>query len=250
MSEQNHHAAPGEDAVGPRELEPSDTVRLSGLRATIARRLTRSAAAPMVTLTTEVDVTAAVALQRQLVDEWRPHRIRPQFQDLALAATAHALAEHPYINAHLVDDEVRRYSSVNLGFAVSVPDGLLALVIHEAQEKSALEIAGEVRGLMNRLKAGDLHVQDMKDATFTVTNLGAVGVDAFNPILDPPQIGILGAGRVVRKPAEHDGEIALRSMCWLSLTFDHRAIDGYPAGEFLRAVGRGLENPEWMRSGD
>jgi pyruvate dehydrogenase E2 component (dihydrolipoamide acetyltransferase) len=189
-------------------------------------------------------------MQRRLVREWRPHRIRPQYQDLVLAATARALAEHPGMNAHLVGDEIRVLSDINLGFAVSVPGGLIVPVIRDAGAKSALEIAREVRGIMSREKANELHVDDMRGGTFVVTNLGAVGVDAFDPLLDPPMIGILGVGRVVEKPAVVDGEVVVRFMCYLSLTFDHRAVDGYPAGEFLRTVTRNLASPDWMVDDD
>lgn len=240
-------AEAGEEAPGP---GVSEIIKLSGLRATIARRMTESGAAPTVTLTHEADVTETVAIQRRLVREWRPHRIRPQYQDLVLAATARALAEHPGMNAHLVGDEIRVLSDINLGFAVSVPGGLIVPVIQDAGAKSALEITREVRRIMSREKANELHVDDMRGGTFVVTNLGAVGVDAFDPLLDPPMIGILGVGRVVEKPAVVDGEVVVRSMCYLSLTFDHRAVDGYPAGEFLRTVTRNLASPDWMVDND
>ncbi len=236
---------PGEPGVEVREV-----IKLSGLRATIARRMTESGAAPTVTLTHEADVTETVAIQRRLVREWRPHRIRPQYQDLVLAATARALAEHPGMNAHLVGGEIRVLLDINLGFAVSVPGGLIVPVIRDAGAKSALEIAREVRRIMSREKANELHVDDMRGGTFVVTNLGAVDVDAFDPLLDPPMIGILGVGRVVEKPAVVDGEVVVRSMCYLSLTFDHRAVDGYPAGEFLRTVTRNLASPDWMVDND
>lgn len=240
-------AEAGEEAPGP---GVSEIIKLRGLRGTIARRMTESGAVPTVSLTHEADVTETVAIQRRLVREWRPHRIRPQYQDLVLAATARALAEHPGMNAHLVGDEIRVLLDINLGFAVSVPGGLIVPVIQGAGAKSALEITREVRGIMSREKANELHVDDMRGGTFVVTNLGAVGVDAFDPLLDPPMIGILGVGRVVEKPAVVDGEVVVRSLCYLSLTFDHRAVDGYPAGEFLRTVTRNLASPDWMVDND
>ncbi|MDA1257766.1 MAG: dihydrolipoamide acetyltransferase family protein [Chloroflexi bacterium] len=237
----NSHAA--ED--GPPIAE---TIPLRGLRATIARRMTESGAIPTVTLTTEADVTETVAMQRQLVGEWRAHRLRPQFQDLVLSATARALADHPRLNAHFGGDEIRIIAEVNLGFAVAMPEGLIVPVIHGADKMTTLDIARRVRDVMSRVKSNELHVDDMRHASFSVTNLGSVDVDAFDPLLDPPQIGILGVGRVVQKPAVVAGEIVPRSMCFLSLTFDHRAVDGYPAGELLRAIGRNLADPGWMAS--
>ena len=226
----------------------AETVRLTGLRATIARRMTESGGIPTVTLTTEADVTNAVAMQRQLVGEWRSHRLRPQFQDLVLAATARALKDHPRMNAHFAGDEIRLIADVNLAFAVAMPDGLIVPVIHGADGMTTLDIARRVREVMSRVKSNDLNVDDMRHGTFSVTNLGSANVDAFDPLLDPPQVGILGVGRVVQKPAVFEGEIVARSMCFLSLTFDHRAVDGFPAGELLRAVAANLADPGWMAS--
>jgi pyruvate dehydrogenase E2 component (dihydrolipoamide acetyltransferase) len=226
----------------------AETIPLTGLRATISRRMTESGGIPTVTLTTEADVTNAVAMQRQLVGEWRSHRLRPQFQDLVLAATARALKDHPRMNAHFADDEIRLIADVNLAFAVAMPDGLIVPVIHGAGGMTTLDIARRVREVMSRVKSNELNVDDMRHGTFSVTNLGSANVDAFDPLLDPPQVGILGLGRVVQKPAVFEGEIVARSMCFLSLTFDHRAVDGFPAGELLRAVASNLADPGWMAS--
>lgn len=237
---------------GPQNAEDgppvAETIPLKGLRATIARRMTESGAIPTVTLTTEADVTEAIAMQRKLVGQWRQHRLRPQFQDLVLSATARALADHPRLNAHFAGDEIRIIAGVNLAFAVSVSDGLIVPVIQGADKMTTLDIARRVREVMSRVKSNELQIDDMRHGTFSVTNLGTVDIDAFDPLLDPPQIGILGVGRVVQKPAVVDGEIVARSMCFLSLTFDHRAVDGYPAGELLRAIARNLAEPGWMAS--
>lgn len=222
------------------------TVQLTGLRGAIARRMGESAAIPQVTLTTEVDITASSELMNQLVRDWRSHRLRPQFQDLVLKAVARALTEHPRANSHMADGEVREIANVNLGFALAVPDGLLVPVIREAEGKSLLEIAQHVREVAKRVREGNQTVEDLSWGTFTVTGLGSFGVDAFNPLLNPPEVGILGFGRIVQKPAVVDSEIVVRSTLWLSLTFDHRAWDGAPAGEFLHAVSSHLSDPGWM----
>ena len=226
----------------------ADTIPLIGLRATISRRMSDSGAIPTVTLTTEADVTQAVAMQRQLVGEWRSQRLRPQFQDLVLSATARALRDNPKMNAHFAGDEIRILSEVNLAFAVAVPDGLIVPVIHNADGMTTLEIARGVREIMSRVKSNELSVDDLTLGTFSVTNLGSVNIDAFDPLLDPPQVGILGVGRIVQKPAVYEGEVVVRSMCWLSLTFDHRAVDGYPAGELLKSIVANLAAPNWMSS--
>ena len=120
-------------------------------------------------------------------------------------------------------------------------------MIKLADQKDMLSIAREVRELAEKSRKRDLSVDDVTGATFTITSLAAYDVDAFTPIIDPPQVAILGVGRVAEKPAVHRGEITIRSMMSLSLTFDHRALDGVPAGEFLQALKRRLEEPSWMQ---
>jgi pyruvate dehydrogenase E2 component (dihydrolipoamide acetyltransferase) len=210
--------------------------------------MTESAKIPAVTLKTHADVTAAVELQRTLVDEWRAHGIRPQYQDLVVAAVARALNEMPRANAHLVGEEVRVLDEINIGVAMAVTDGLLVPVIHRAGARTVLELARQVRELARKARAGSLTREDMTGGTFTITNLGAYDIEAFNPLLNPPEIGILGVGRVEERPAVVDGEIVPRSIGHLSLTFDHRAWDGAPAAEFLRTVVKHLREPAWMSS--
>ena len=222
---------------------------LKGLRKTIADKMIQSAqSTAQVTLTTEVDVTEAVRLREGLLSEWRAHRIRPLDLDLIVKATAAALKEHPRLNATLVNDQVRLLKEVNVGVAMAVPDGLMVPVIRGADEKDMLSIAKEIRALADRSRKGALSVDDMMNATFTVTSLASYGIDAFTPIIDPPQVAILGLGRIVERPAVFEGEVAVRSMMFLSLTFDHRALDGVPAGEFLQTLAGKLEAPGWMTS--
>ena len=178
----------------------------------------------------------------------RPHRIRPLDLDIIVKATAEALKEHPRLNATLVNNEIRLLSEINVGTAMAVPDGLLVPVIRQAAEKDLLSIAREIREMADKSRKGALSVDDMIGASFTITSLANYDIDAFTPIIDPPQVAILGVGRIVEKPAVHNGEIAIRSMMFLSLAFDHRALDGVPAGEFLRTLKSRLEAPSWMTS--
>ncbi|MCH8061268.1 MAG: 2-oxo acid dehydrogenase subunit E2 [Chloroflexi bacterium] len=225
----------------------SEVVPLRGLRKTIAERMVRSAQTmAQVTLTTEADVTEMVRLREALVSQWRQARIRPLDLDIILKAVAAALKENPRLNATLVNDEIRLMRDVNVGVAMAVPDGLLVPVVGGADEKDLLTVAKEVRELADRCRKGELSLDDMSGASFTITSLANYDIDAFTPIIDPPQVAILGVGRVVEKPAVVDGEIAVRSMMYLSLAFDHRALDGVPAGEFLRTVKSKLEDPSWM----
>ncbi len=237
-------AAPLPESVVP----VKEIVRLSGLRGTIARRMSESAAIPSVTLSTKADVTDAVAYQRQLVGEWRQHKIRPQFQDLVIVAVARALNEHPVANAHLIGDEVRILDEVNVGIAMAVPEGLLVPVVKNADKKSLLEIAQEVRDLAKKAKSNSLSIDEMTNSTFSITNLSSYDIDTFDPLLNPPEIGILGVGTVGEQPAVVDGEIVVRSIANLSLAFDHRAWDGAPAAEFVRSIARLLSDPSWMKA--
>ena len=225
----------------------SEIAPLRGLRRTIAQRMTQSSrsTAP-VTLTTEVNVTEAVAMRERLLAEWRQHRIRPLDLDLVVKATAASLAEHPRLNSHLAGDELGLLKDVNVGLAMAVDDGLLVPVIKSADSKGLLEVAREIRDLSDRNRKGELSVDDMTGAGFTITSLAGYGIDAFTPIIDPPQVAILGVGRIVEKPAVHEGQVVIRSMMFLSLTFDHRALDGVPTAEFLRTLASKLEDPAWM----
>jgi pyruvate dehydrogenase E2 component (dihydrolipoamide acetyltransferase) len=227
----------------------SEVIALTGLRKIIADRMMQSVQSmAQVTLTTEADVTESVRLMADLVSEWRPHRLRPVDQDLVVKATAAALAQHSRLNATMAGNELRLMEDVNLGVAMAVPDGLMVPVIRDANEKDLLTLAKETRELANRARKGALTVDDVTGATFTISSLASLDIDAFTPIVDPPQVAILGVGRIVEKPAIHDGKIAARSMMFLSLEFDHRALDGVPAGEFLRDVKGRLEDPAWMKA--
>jgi pyruvate dehydrogenase E2 component (dihydrolipoamide acetyltransferase) len=225
-------------------------VPLTGLRATIAARMLQSLQSmAQVTLTTEVDITEAVQIREGLLSQWRPQRLRPLDLDLVLFAISRTLTGHPRLNATVAGQEVRLAEEVNLGVATALREGLIVPVIHRADEKGLLEIARELRELTRKAQDGALARDDVMGATFTVSTLASYDIDAFTPIIDPPQVAILGIGRVVEKPAVYEGQMAIRSMMFLSLTFDHRAVDGAPAAEFLRALKQRLESPRWMIGG-
>ena len=225
-----------------------ETIKLSGLRGTIARRMTESTTIPSVTLSTTADVTDAIAFQRELVGEWRQHKLRPQYQDLVIAAVARALKDSPIANSHLVGDEVRVLDQVNVGIAMAIPEGLLVPVIKNADQKSLLEIAQEVRELAKKAKANSLSIDEMTNSTFSITNLSSYNIDTFDPLLNQPEIGILGVGTVEERPVVVDGEVAIRSIANLNLAFDHRAWDGAPAAEFVRSIAKLLSDPSWMKA--
>ena len=236
-------------AAGAYELgiEPAERVPLTGMRGVIAKRMTESAAAALVTLHTKADVSPAVAFQRELLRAWRRERVRPQYQDLVIAATVRALKEHKVANAHLVNDEVLYFDQIDLGFALAVPNGLLVPVIRDAGAMTTLELARAVRDLARRAKSGDLRPADLSGSTFSLTNLGGYNITNFTPLINPPEVGILGVGAVEQEPRFNAaGDVEPRSMGYFSLTFDHRAWDGAPAAEFLQSITSNLASPEWM----
>ena len=220
---------------------------LSGLRRAIAERMLRSVQTmAQVTLTTECDVTAMVELRKRLVGEWRQHRLRPVDQDLVVMAAARALREHPHVNATLDEHGLRQSEQANIGVALALEDGLIVGVIRDADRKELLTVAREIRALSEKAREGRLEVDDVSGGTFTISSLAQFDVDAFSPIINPPEVAILGVGRVVEKPAVVAGEVVVRSMMHFSLTFDHRAVDGAPAAQFLQTVTRQLGDPRWM----
>jgi pyruvate dehydrogenase E2 component (dihydrolipoamide acetyltransferase) len=154
----------------------------------------------------------------------------------------------PIANAHLVGDEIRILEDVNVGVAMAVADGVLVPVIKNADQKSLLDIALEVRDLAKKAKSNTLSIDEMTNSTFSITNLSSYNIDIFDPLLNPPEIGILGVGTVEQLPTVVDGEVVIRSIANLNLAFDHRAWDGAPAAEFVRLIAKLLGDPSWMKA--
>ncbi|MFZ0887741.1 MAG: dihydrolipoamide acetyltransferase family protein, partial [Candidatus Binataceae bacterium] len=206
------------------------TIPLRGARKAIAERMYQSLQhSAQLTITTEADVTEAVGLRARREFDFT-------YTDLIIHAAARALRRHPRMNARLGEDRIELLSRINVGMAVALDDGLIVPVIFDADRKDLRQIAAQTRALGERARAGQLRLEDVTGGTFTVTNLGIWGVDAFTPILNLGETGILGVGRIVEKPAIFRDQIAARSMITLSLTFDHRVIDGAPAAAFLQTV--------------
>ena len=225
--------------------QPAQVVPIKGMRQTIATRMLQSLQTmAQVTLTTEVDVTDAMTLRAGLARQWSESSLSPLH--LLIKATARALKEHPRMNAIQKEHEVELVPEIHIGVAVSLDEGLLVPTIRRADAKHLAEIARESHHLAIRARAGQAAYDEVTGGTFTITNLGSYGIDAFTPIINPPQVGILGMGRVVEKPVVYQGEITKRSMLFLSLTFDHRVIDGAPAAAFLHTLKGHLEDPWWM----
>jgi pyruvate dehydrogenase E2 component (dihydrolipoamide acetyltransferase) len=234
-------------ASAPRGVEqPGDrSAPMSTVRRLTAQRMTESArtVAP-VTLTTEVDATELVAVRTRLKTD-NPELV-PSVTDLLVKLTAQALSVHPMLNASLDGDAIVQHAAINIGVAVDGERGLSAPVVRDAGRKSLFAIAQESSEMIAAARKGSLSPDAMSGGTFTISNLGMFGIDAFTPILNLPECAILGVGRIVAKPVvinEETDEIAVRRMLSLSLTFDHRLIDGAPAARFLQALCSMIERP-------
>ena len=239
-------AADGADVV-------AEVIPLSGIRGAVAGRMLESlrTTAP-VTLTTEVNVTDAMRLRRGLSRHLGGDAgggIGPLA--VVVKAAAEALRRHPRLNAIRAaadygGDEVRVLREINIGLAVALDEGLVTPVIRQADGKSLARLAAESRDLAERTRAGRPRPEEISGGTFTITNLGANEIDAFTPIINPPQVAILGVGRVAEKPVIVNGEVGRGETMYLSLTFDHCALDGAPAAAFLQTLKGLLEDPWWM----
>jgi pyruvate dehydrogenase E2 component (dihydrolipoamide acetyltransferase) len=211
---------------------PPQSTPLRGMRKTIAERMHQSLRdTAQLTITSEADVTPATELRERLKREFDF-----TYTDLLIQAAARALLKHPRMNARLQGNEIVNSREVNVGLAVSLDDGLIVPVIHDVTNKSLREIAALTKEAGEKARGGKLKLEDISGGTFTITNLGTYGIDAFTPILNTGETGILGVGRIAEKPAIYRGEITRRAMMTLSLTFDHRVIDGAPAALFLQTV--------------
>ncbi len=222
-----------------------DVVRLTGMRKTIAERMHLSKdTTASVTLTSEVDMSEVAKLRSQINTEWESKfNFRVSYTDVIVRAVTKALGEHPAVNASLVDQEIRRHKDINVGVAVALDDGLIVPNIPNADQKSLLEISTTLRELAGKARDGSLSHTEVTGGTFTITNLGTYGVEAFTPIINHPECAILGVGRIADRAVVRDGEIVIRPTMWLSLTFDHRIVDGAPAAQFLARVQNLLESP-------
>jgi pyruvate dehydrogenase E2 component (dihydrolipoamide acetyltransferase) len=232
-----------ERAAGAPAVVPRGAARLNipfaGMRKAIAEQMTDSLRTmAQVTITTEADVTPLIDLHERL-----KRTTDLSLTTLMVKATASALHRHPLLNASLVGDEIQLLADINLGVGVALEEGLIVTVIRNADRLAVGQIDQELKRLSSAARAGSLNVDEVTGGTFTITNLGMYGVDAFTPIINPPEVAILGVGRVIEKPAVYRGEIARRSLMVLSLTFDHRLVDGAPAAAFLQTVREMLEQP-------
>src|SRR5579872_1094858 len=218
--------------ASPVQASSTQSVPMRGMRKTIAERMHQSLRdTAQLTITSEADVTPATELRERLKREFDF-----TYTDLLIQAAGRALLKHPRMNARLEGNHIVTLSDANIGLAVSLDDGLMVPVIRDAANKTVRDIAMLTKEAGEKARGGKLKLEDITGGSFTITNLGTYGIDAFTPILHSGETGILGIGRIVEKPAIYRGEITRRAMMMLSLTFDHRVIDGAPAAQFLQTV--------------
>ncbi len=230
------------------DADADEVIPMDGLRKLIADNMQASLQnAAQLTVFVEADVTEMVALRdTMLARNKKDPEYRLSFNDIIAFAVCRALRQHPVMNTTLQADGIHMHRHVNLGIAVSLDTGLIVPNVKNADTYSLEELKAKVRDAAGRARKGGLSMDEISGGTFTISNVSMLGVDGFTPILNPPETGILGVGRVVEKPGVFEGQVCVRKMMTLSLTFNHMVTDGGPAMSFLRTLADMLEQPVRM----
>lgn len=221
-------------------------IPLTGMRKAIAEHMHRSlSVAAQLTLTAEVDMTEIVKLRKSLVAKEEALGTRITYTDLLVLAIAQLLKDHPIINSSLIDNEIKRWESINIGVAVALEEGLIVPVVKDANKKSLVEISKTIKSLAQKARDGKLMPDDVTGGTFTLTNIGALGAGyRFDTIvINQPESAILGTAGITDRAVVRDGQIVIRPIMACSLTYDHRVVDGAVAHQFMTNVIQLLEDP-------
>jgi pyruvate dehydrogenase E2 component (dihydrolipoamide acetyltransferase) len=217
-------------------------VSLTQIRKTIAKRLAESIGpVPTFYLTADYDVERMAEMRTAMAAEGEEFKV--SFNDILLKAVATALAQHPEVNAHWLGDRIRYFNRVHIGIAVAIDEGLITPVLFGAEDKSLRQIAEETRALAARARARKLAPNEYTGSTFSVSNLGMFGIEQFTAIINPPEAGILAAGAVEPRPVVVDGAVVIRRRMRVTMSCDHRVIDGATGARFLQTLRRLVENP-------
>jgi pyruvate dehydrogenase E2 component (dihydrolipoamide acetyltransferase) len=231
-----------------KSLEETQQIPVSGIRKVIAGRMYDSLQkTAQLTINMKADVTDLIALQKQIaqtVQNRYDHKLT--VTDFIARAVVLSLQKHGQMNSLLSDDKIHLFKNVHLGMAVALEKGLVVPVIRDAGSCSLIDLSRSIKALALKARQGELLQEDMQGSTFTISNLGAYGVEHFTPVLNPPETGILGVGAVYDTPTYIGEKLERRSILPLSLTFDHRVLDGAPAAAFLQTVKQHLEEPITM----
>jgi pyruvate dehydrogenase E2 component (dihydrolipoamide acetyltransferase) len=218
-----------------------ESVPLTNIRKTIARRLTAAWEAPVFQLTVSADMTRANDLVSRARD-LNPD-VRVTVTDLLVKLSAQALMRHRDVNVQYSEDALLKFPTANVGIAVAAPQGLVVPVIRSVERLSLAEVAAARGDVVDRARENKLTAQDLEDGTFTISNLGMFGIEQFVAVLNPPQAAILAVGATVDTPVARDGEVVVRPMLTMTLTVDHRAVDGAAGADFLRTLKQFVEEP-------
>ena len=225
------------------EAPKEELVPMNGMRKAIAKNMLNShMTSPTVTANLSVDMSAMKNYREQL----KAKEIKVSYTDLLVKFVAKALTEYPLLNCSVEDNKIRYKHYVNMGVAVALDNGLVVPNVTDADKKSLTEISAEIKELAKLAREGGLPMEKLRGGTFTITNLGMYGIESFTPIINQPEVAILGVTTMEDRAVVRGGEIVIRPMMTLSLTFDHRVVDGSVAAEFLQRVKNLLENPALM----
>src|SRR5512138_2059004 len=238
--------AGGQAAARAPMRAPSGTdfedIPLTQIRKTIAKRLVESIGPiPTFYLTAEFDLTRVTEMRAAMLEMGDEYKV--SINDVLLKAVATALAQHPEVNAHWLGDRIRQHHRVHLGMAVATPDGLIVPVIADADQKRMSEISAEARELAKRARDRKLTPEEYTGSTFSISNLGMFGIDEFTAIINPPEVAILAIGTAQDVAVPHDGGYATRKRVRVTMSCDHRAVDGAVGATFLQTLRRLVENP-------
>ena len=236
--------AAGRSAAAERLAKEGDfkDVPLTQIRKTIARRLAESnGPVPTFFLTAEFDATRAAEMRTQLTEMGEEYKV--SFNDIVIKAVALALAEHPEVNAHWLNDKIRQFNRIHVAMAVAVEDGLITPVLFDADRMTMWDISGKAKDLAKRARERKLLPEEYTGSTFSVSNLGMFGIDQFTAIINPPEAGIIAIGGVEAKPVVIDGQLEVRQRMRVTMSCDHRVIDGATGAKFLQTVRQFIENP-------
>ncbi|MHA7105453.1 dihydrolipoamide acetyltransferase family protein [Bacillus sp. C-3-6] len=227
------------------EQEESNVIPVTGMRKAIANRMHVSLQnSAQLTLTMKVDVTDLVALHKEIANVvQKRYDNKLTITDFVSRAAVLALGEHKEMNSAYIDDAIHQFEHVHLGMAVALEKGLIVPAIRFANNLSLVELSKEIKNVAQKARAGSLSSDDMHGTTFTISNLGSFGIEYFTPVLNTPETGILGIGAIEHVPVFKGKKLRKGSMLPLSLTFDHRVLDGAPAAAFLRTIKHYLEEP-------
>lgn len=230
-------------APSPAAAADTEEIPLTAVRRVTAQRLTESVTAPHFYLTSVVDAGRLLAFRAEINDRLAGTGTKISVTDLLIRACAVALRAHPDANSSWGGDKLLRHRRIHVGVAVAVEDGLIVPVIRDADRKSLSEIATEAHALAERARIGRLTPDEFRGGTFTISNLGMYGIDHFTAVINPPEAAILAVGAATEEPVLRDGQLAARTTIKLTLSIDHRVLDGATAAEFLRDLKDTLEEP-------